>query len=135
MSNSVATLIAASIAASVSLISLLMHATFGRNSEARAAHRQLLAEHLTDLASSVAEVVATANVLNLVAKEGSTREKRLNWQTKGEAAVKRLKCVRPKVRYPLYGLDDGLRTLSRIPHWTASYTGKRADNGSRVNGS
>jgi hypothetical protein len=29
--------------------------------------------------------------------------------------------VRPKVKYTLYGLDEPLRTLSRMPEWVATY--------------
>src|SRR5947209_474329 len=59
------------------------------------------------------KTVATSNMLMSNQGEEAVR----NWRTRAAHAQENLKALRSKVRYPLWGLDEGIRTLSRLPDW------------------
>lgn len=113
MKTETATLIAASIAAVSSIIVLLISMSEQRQSELRAAHRMIMDGFLTDLASSIHQAVACANVL----LKTNSADAAANWRAKGQNASAKLKELRTQIRYPLWGLDEGLRVLSRVPDW------------------
>jgi hypothetical protein len=94
------------------MATFVLTAFSGLRTEARAAHRQVLQPYLTDLASCIAQAMASATVLHRVQLRSEGSEQARNWRAKADEAVAKLKTVRPQVRYPLYGLDEGLRTLS-----------------------
>ena len=103
-----ATLIAALIAASASLLKLFAD----RQSEDRGAYRRQLEPVVKDLGQAVYEVVAISFVLR-EARPGQVQA----WCDRAEQAKAKLTKVRPRARYPLWGLDEGLRTLERLPGW------------------
>jgi hypothetical protein len=113
-----ATLAAASIAALASLLSLLVSVRSARSAEARAAQRDAVGPSLEALSQCLHDCVASATVA-LEKHEGS--EGRRNWMTRGNDAAEELKALRPRLRLTLDGLDEGLRTLSRVPHWAQNY--------------
>jgi len=44
------------------------------------------------------------------------------WREKADEQRKALEDCRHKARYVLYGLDEGLRTLTRMPGWLCHYS-------------
>jgi hypothetical protein len=111
-----ATLIAAVIAAVASVAKLF----FDRFSENRSSFRALLQPLVADLGESLHGIVATCNVMS----RADSDQRHSNWHTKAKAERDKLKALRPKLRYPLWGLDDGLRVLLRLPEWTAHSRGQ-----------
>lgn len=130
MSGNAVTLIAALIAALVSVVNLYMTAMFSRRAEMRVAHRELLSRDLNELASAITQAIAVAHELNVIATTGGGAQRRRNWLDKANTVTRTVKTVRPRVRYQLWGLDEGLRTLARVPDWVNHYVGDRADGGS-----
>jgi hypothetical protein len=113
-----ATLIAAGVAATASLVTLAVNVLGARRSEMRAAHRAALLPQLADIAEGLHGVMATSTVLRTRAtKQQDTQP----WIRRGAIAADLLKAVRPKIRYTLYGLDEPIRVLSRGPEWIATY--------------
>ncbi|WP_405805465.1 hypothetical protein [Streptomyces sp. NBC_01187] len=123
MSDSSATLAAAAFAAVVSLVNLLVTALAGRKAEARAAHREILNDHLPELADSLAQAIAISHELHQIAVNDGGAQRRSNWLERAAVVVKDLKAQRPRVRYQLWGLDEGLRTMARVPDWINRYVG------------
>jgi hypothetical protein len=115
-----ATLIAAGVAASASLVSLIVNLVAVRGAEARAAHRKALEPHLGELGQGVHSVIAVAVLLHKRARQGQAAGA---WLENGEQASQVLKRKRTELKYPLLGVDEALRTLSRIPTWSATYRG------------
>lgn len=104
-----ATFLAAIIAALASLVSLVYRKDF----ESKAAYRKVLDSILNDLSEAIHETVATSNII----VKTSTKEGLKNWSAKADNAKKKLKVLTYRTRYSLYGLEDGMRTLSRLPDW------------------
>ena len=104
-----ATLIAAIIAAFASLAKLF----FDRKVEDRNARRKLIEPVISDLAEALYEVLATSKTI-LLARPGVQSE---GWRRRAAEGRARLMKIRPKVRYCLWGLDEGLRVVSRMPGW------------------
>ena len=113
MTVETATLIAASIAAAASVVVLLVNLRAQRRAELRVVHRQTLDTSVGELGEALHQVVACANIL-LKTKSDEARER---WKCRGAQASVSLKSLRPKLRYPLWGIDEGLRVLSRVPDW------------------
>ncbi len=111
-----ATLIAAVIAAVASVSKLF----FDRFSENRSSFRALLQPLVADLGESLHGVVATCYVM----ARSNSDEQHANWHDKAKRERDKLKALRPKLRYPLWGIDDGLRVLLRLPEWTAHARGQ-----------
>ena len=109
----IVTVVAALIAATASLLVLILNLDAQRRAELRLAHRKFLETHLPALSAALHEIVATSNVI-VKRKPGSTLA---SWQKRSEKAQQELKNLRPKLRYPLWGLDEGVRVLTRLPGW------------------
>jgi len=105
-----ATFIAAIIAAILSLINLLS----AKETEMRVANRKTLEAFIYDISDSVHQLVAISNMF----LKNRTEESRGNWREKAEEAKSILKKLRPKIRYALWGLDEHLLTLTRLPDFT-----------------
>lgn len=118
MSATTATLLAACIAALAATITLLGTLVGARRAEMRASHRTALSAHLTGLGEGIHQVVAATVVLRKRVEQGQDAQA---WKDKAQAGVKTLNKVRPTCRYVLFGLDEPLRTLSRMPDWVATY--------------
>lgn len=84
----------------------------------RASHRSHLSQFLTELADGIHSCLASANILHKRATKGQGQGE---WVKRGNEGSEKIKDVRPKVRYVLYGLDEPLRVVSRIPEWVATY--------------
>lgn len=104
-----ATLIAAIIAAFLSFVNL----AYRSRSKSKAAYRELLNDVVNELSQAIHETVAISNVI----VKTSTNEALENWRKKGSNAKSNLKELTYKTRYSLYGLEKGMRTLSRLPDW------------------
>jgi len=129
-----ATLIAALIAAVATIAALCINAyqasqrerretrrTAGR--ERRDIHRSALTPELPELADALHQVVATSFMQHkALAQNGKGA---VQWRERGNNAAKRLEEVRPRVRYSL-GLDEGIRTLTRLPGWVGHRKGSQA---------
>lgn len=113
-----ATFIVAAIAAAASLLTLVGTLLGDRRAEMRAAHRLALQPHLETLGEGVHRTAASATILRQRFIEGSDPTP---WRDAGKTGANQLKEVRPRVKYTLYGLDEPLRTLSRMPEWVATY--------------
>jgi hypothetical protein len=115
-----ATLIAALIAAGAALFKIVADAFAARSAEARAAHRQVLAPHLGDIGVAVHEVVSGAVLLYRRAQQGQAPG---NAGVQAARGAETLKLKRLQVKYPLAGLEEPLRTLSRGYDWASTYQG------------
>lgn len=119
MTSETATLIAAIIAAVVSIINLVGGASYRRNEEIRAAIRTAVAANVDSVGRLVHEVIALSFILAKANSDESHKEKHV----KARQAADRLKAKRLDVRYSLWGLEEGLRTLTRVPDWVAHTRG------------
>lgn len=114
-----ATVTAAVIAASAALIVSLATAVSSRATDTRSAHRSVLAPFLADLGQHLAGVVATAHVF---LKRAAAEQDLGAWRARMLSHADDLMTLRSQVRYPLYGLEEGLRVLSRVSSWTQHFT-------------
>ena len=113
MSKEFGILLAATIAAVSSFITLLLSLRAQRSSELRVAHRDGLEPFITELSEALHANLATSNVILKTASGEAFKR----WQDRSNEARKKLKELRPKLRYSLWGLDEGLLVLSRFPDW------------------
>lgn len=107
------TLLAAVIAAVVSLVTLLLNILTTRSAELRKVHRDVLTTHIHDLGDCLHQTIATSNII----LKNKTDESVANWREKATSAKTRLKTLRIKLRYPLWGLDSSFKTISLLPDW------------------
>jgi len=110
----IATLIAAIIAAAASITAVILQMRAAKTSEMRVAQRVTIRPYLPRLATALHQVVASSVVYIKRYREGHSVE---NWQERGKKAQKDITDIRWKVRYSLWGLDEGLRTMSRLFDW------------------
>jgi hypothetical protein len=110
-----ATLIAASLALAISLITTFITLWNSRRQDSRGAFRELLTSNVAELSEALHEVVAAADVLLKTRSDVSHKA----WCLKGKAAKNKLIACRSRLRYPLWGITDTLTTLSRVPSWAA----------------
>ena len=113
MTESSVTLVAALIAAGVSVVSLIVGVRASATAEIRAANRRSLEPHIERFGQSLHEIVA-ATIVFRKALPGEARDR---WRQRALEARATLKDIRPKVRYPLWGLDEPIRVLCRFPDW------------------
>lgn len=113
-----ATLIAAAVAAGASLLTLLGTQFGAKRAEMRAAHRHALQGQLEALGEGVHKTAASAVILR---RRFTAGQDPTAWRDVGKTGADALKAVRPKLKYTLYGLDEPIRTLSRMPEWVATY--------------
>jgi len=114
MTAETATLVAACLAAGVSILNLLLTGSFRKQEEMRAAIRSAASKNLDEVGRLVHEVIALSYVLSKASDQGH-KEK----HEKAREAADRLKNKRLDVRYSLWGIEEGLRALTRIPDWVA----------------
>ena len=103
------TLVAALVAALASVITLFAQ----RRSELRVAHRKALDSHIGNLSNVIHQTVATSTIIIKTRSLGGLE----NWRKRAATATQQLKEIRPQLRYPLWGLDEALLSLSRLPDW------------------
>lgn len=109
MDGGLATLLAAAVAAAASLYNVFAQ----RSSSLREAHRTKLDPHIDDLSRHLHSIVAASKVY--LQKKGEISID--NWRKKANQSGRELAKLRPALRYSLWGLEKGLRTLNRLPHW------------------
>ncbi|MDE5492244.1 hypothetical protein [Elizabethkingia meningoseptica] len=105
-----ATLLAAIIAAIFSFFTLLSI----KPKEIRAANRKTLEPYIYDLSDSIHQLIAISNIIIKTKTEEGLR----NWREKAEIAKEKLKDIRPKIRYSLWGLEDYILSLTKLPDFT-----------------
>ena len=107
------TLVAAVIAAIVASISLFVTTHTQRLSELRAVQRKTLEPHLVTLGEALHNMLASSRIYLKTKSPGSAAK----WIGNAHAAQRQLKDLRPKLRYSLWGVDESIRVLSRVPNW------------------
>jgi hypothetical protein len=120
LTTQTATLIAAAIGAAAGVVKLVADALSARGAASRAAHRSVLEPHLARLATSIHEVVAGAVLIHRGAQKNKVPGNAL---ASSQRAAADLKQQRLAVKYPLPGLEEPLRTLTRAPDWAATFDG------------
>lgn len=122
VSQGTATLAAAFVAALAAVASLAATAISAYRREGREAQREAIRPYLGPLAEAIHQTVAMSSNQQKALASGAAKSAS-NWRDRSQAAVKELEKVRREVRYPLSGLDDGLRNLTRVPGWIAHRRG------------
>ena len=107
------TLAAALIAAAGSIVGVILQVFASRSSEMRAAQRATLRPYLARLSTNLHQVVAISNIY---IKRYPNHDVE-NWRERGKEAQEKIKELRWEVRYFLWGLDEGLRTMSHFFDW------------------
>jgi hypothetical protein len=115
-----ATLAAAIVAAIAAVASLGVTTFSAYRREMRNAQRDALQPHLASLANAIHQTVATS--FNQQKAQSPAVAER--WRSRGKESAKTLESVRLAVRYPLPGLDEGLKNLTRVPDWVAHRRGQ-----------
>jgi hypothetical protein len=123
----VAAVVTASVAAAVAVLSAIINLAGNGLNNARSAHRALLGASLEDLGRHVGGIVATSTTY---LRRAESAEGLANWRQRAEAHARGLMEIRSTLRYPLYGLDEGLRVLSRVGSWIQHYS-ERPEEGRR----
>lgn len=107
----ITTLIAAVIAALVSIISLLVSTSSKFSSEKREINRKRLEPLIEELGANLYGLMATTVLL---IRDKNTVNKGY-WLRQIEESRKALRRIRLQVRYSLWGLDEGLRMMISLP--------------------
>lgn len=113
MNQQLATLVAATLAAAISLLTLLVTILANRASEARQAQREVILPLLNRFGERIHETTALSNLV----LKAESNEAAVKWLHQAMGAASELKKLRRKVRYSLWGLDKGIRALTRLPDW------------------
>ena len=113
ISAPIATLVASSIAAIASVVVLVMRLRSGESAEARAAYRDELRPYVQEMGDALYMLVACAT---LYARDHATKN-RDHWNRQLDAAAHKLRGIRFRVRYQLWGLDEGLRSMVFLSFW------------------
>jgi hypothetical protein len=108
--SGLATLIAAIVAAVLSGLTLIQN----RNKETRDANRKYLETFLEDLASSIYQLIALSDIMT----KNATSESLENTIEKSIEPKTKLKEIRRKIKYPLWGIDDSIQKLTRVTDFT-----------------
>src|SRR5215467_12213045 len=113
MDGPTATLIAASAAAGASLLTLLMKTRSEWRAELRATNRKKLEALVDDVGDAMYKLVACC-VLKVRDQDTDNSD---YWNGRIGEARKTLRQLRPRLRYQLWGLDDGLKALICLADW------------------
>lgn len=111
MDQPTATLIAATIAAVASFISLIHK----EGSERSAEHREIVRERLRPLIEELGDSIHKIVACWVMAIKDDDRNNLAYWETKQDEAKQSLRSIRYRTRYQLWGLDDGLKALLSLP--------------------
>lgn len=121
ISEGEATFYAAIIAAAISLITLVFTLVASSSADLKAARRATLSSSFSELGAFLYELVA----LSVKMKKMKSDEKFDFIRKEAEAASKKVDELRRKTRYPLWGLDGGLRTIRWVPVYVAHLKNER----------
>lgn len=106
----------ASLAAVTSIGSLLTNLFAVSRAESRKSQREMLAPIASEMGELLHELMAASQVYLKRTANGQSVDK---WREKAVAAAEKLKAVRRKAKYPLWGTDHALNVLGRLPSWIA----------------
>lgn len=118
------TVFAATIAAIASLATLALNLRAQLRAELRVAQRKFLEPHVLTLGEALHNLLASSYVL----LDARSDESRAKWLERAQTEQARIKELIPKLRYPLWGLDSGLRALTRLPDWVYHRRGDSAQS-------
>lgn len=110
MDESTVTLIAA-VASAVTAVVVGVQASAA---ERRNAHRALLNPAVEAIGRTLHEIVAQIQTAT-----NARDDSRLRWIQRAQSSADELKDLRIQARYSLWGLDEGLRTMTRLPDWAS----------------
>lgn len=113
MDTGVATLVAAIVAAFSGVLSLVITTVFNWTSLQRNAHRDLLAPYMSTLSKELHQIIACSDMISRAKSDESVK----SWNDRAAESQSQLKSIRTELRYPLWGVDVGLQTLTRLPNW------------------
>jgi hypothetical protein len=116
------TVVAASVAAAASLITLTVNLRAQLRTELRLAQRKFLEPVIIPLGEALHEMMASSHLMTKAKSDDSWGK----WVERAEGAQAELKEMIPRLRYPLWGVDDGLRMLTRLPDWMQHARGDSA---------
>lgn len=108
-----ATLIAALLAAAASMWTALFVAVSKRQEDMRNAVRQAAATDVHEVGQLIHETIALSTLLSRYSSPETFKPK----YSEAVAVAGKLKKKRLEVRYSLWGLDAGIRELTRLPSW------------------
>ena len=108
-----ATLIASGVAATAALATLIVNVWAAWRGDLRTAQRKSLEAFIAPLGEALHETVATTHILLKTRTEVSAT----SWRDRSQTAKTKCHELLPKLRYPLYGITDAIRTLTRLPDW------------------
>jgi hypothetical protein len=115
------TLYAAAIAAVASMASALLAYRAGKVLDRNSAHREVLAASMENMGDKLYELVAFSKKMTEAKSDEGFDSKRLE----AEASAHDVDGLRRRLRYPLWGLDPGFRTLKWLPIYIAHYKKNR----------
>jgi hypothetical protein len=98
--------------------------------EMRVAYRKTLEPHLGPLGKNLYETMACSKML--ATKNDETGASRANWKNRADTARDELKAQRLDLRYSLWGLDEPLRVITRVPNWIEHNKGKKEQTDSII---
>ncbi|HEX8111030.1 MAG TPA: hypothetical protein VF516_25040 [Kofleriaceae bacterium] len=111
MDQQTVTLVAAGVAATASLSNVIVNVYFARRMSRESQFRDLLKPHMVVLGETLHAVVACSRVVGARAQQGiDTR----SWLKKAQDACNQLKQLHRQVKYPLWGVSEGIRELTRL---------------------
>jgi hypothetical protein len=111
MATTTITIIVSLIAAITSLLSLVININSSKRREIREGNRKTIEPLIEELGKQIYGVIAA---IALLYKDDSVKNQKY-WNSQVLAAQRKLRELRPKLRYPLWGLDDAIKTLILLP--------------------
>ena len=115
MNQGDATLLAAVIAAVLSLVTLLISAYLAKVSDFRITRRSALTSDFTKLGAKLYEIIA----LSVKMSQCKTDDSFASARSSADAVAREIDTLRLNTRYPLWGLDSGFRTIKWMPVYIA----------------
>lgn len=112
MDTATITIIVALIAAVTSMVSLLLTITSNLRKEIRDENRKRIGPLLEDLGTNLYGMIAA---ITLLYKDRSVKNQKY-WNNQIVIAQKKLRALRSKLRYPLWGFDDAIKILILLPN-------------------
>ena len=114
MDQPTGTLLAAIVAAFASIICLFVSLANQKGAEFRGAHRKILEKHIEDLSEAIHQMLASCDV---IVKRIDKGQDVTEWISKFDESKSKIEAIRRKLRYPLWGIDGGIRSLVRLKDW------------------
>ncbi len=121
ISEGEATFYAAVIAAAISLVTLIFTFIASSSADLKAARRATLSSSFSELGALLYELVA----LSVKMKKMKSGDNFDLIREQAEKASEKVDELRRKTRYPLWGLDGGLRTIRWVPVYIAHLKNER----------